>query len=145
MWTFNKTDITELDQFRDRVIRQSFGSQLVLTDLDVEDTGEVGCEASNEEDVVVLEARLLVTGQHDLGGRRRTGLGDTVTLRTGLGDTVTLSCPVSRGEDGEVLSWYRDNLHLTSHTLTANGDLLIEAVKKEDLGRYYCQALTVRL
>ena len=135
MWTFNKTDITELDQFRDRVIRQSFGSQLVLTDLEVEDTGEVGCEASNEEDVVVLEARLLVTGQQDLGGRRRTGLGDTVTL----------SCPVSRGEDGEVISWYRDNLHLTSHTLTANGDLLIEAVKKEDLGRYYCQALTVRL
>ena len=51
LWTFNTSDITELDQFNNRTNIESFGSRLVITNLDLEDSGTIGCQASNNQSV----------------------------------------------------------------------------------------------
>ena len=131
LWTFNNTDISQLDQFTNRTSRLSFGSQLVITDLRLEDSGQIGCEASNNLSVSRHLADLSVT---------RAGLERKVSL----GEKTSLACPLG-GDSEAVISWLRDSKLVSSHPVLADGSLLIKAVAPSDLGEYLCQADHLRL
>ena len=131
LWTFNNTDISQLDQFTNRTSRLSFGSQLVITDLRLEDSGQIGCEASNNLSVSRHLADLSVT---------RAGLERKVSL----GEKTSLACPLG-GDSEAVISWLRDSQLVSSHPVLADGSLLIKAVAPSDLGEYLCQADHLRL
>ena len=135
MWTFNKTDISQLDQFSDRVIRQQFGTELVITDLVREDSGEIGCEARSNQSVVVLTSRLVVTGQEEEEEEEK--------VKVVLGEAKLLPCQVT-GEKAEI-SWYKDGDLVSSQAVLGDGSLVIKAVTVEDLGEYFCSAVNVRL
>ena len=66
LWTFNQTDITELAQFANRTEILGWGSRMVITHLQLEDSGQIGCEAANNQSVwrhqAELRQRLLSTG-----------------------------------------------------------------------------------
>ena len=102
----------------------------MITDLQRLDSGEIGCEASNNESVVVLTARLVVTEQRE-------------EMKVVLGEAAVLPCNV-RGEKGPI-SWYKDSELVSSQPMLEDGSLLIKAVEAEDLGQYFCEAVTVRL
>ena len=131
LWTFNNTDISQLDQFTNRTTILGFGSQLVITDLRLEDSGQIGCEATNNLSVSRHLAELSVTG----AGEER---------KVALGEKTLLACPLS-GDSKVLISWLRDNTLVSRHPVLADGSLLIKAVAPSDLGEYLCQAAHLRL
>ena len=76
-WTFNNTDITHLDLFTNRTNILRFGAELVITDLQPDHSGVIGCQASNNQSLSVHRAELLVTHTQD---REDSNAGSTVAL-----------------------------------------------------------------
>ena len=130
LWTFNNTDISQLDQFTNRTNILSFGSQLVITNLRLEDSGLIGCEATNQISVSRHQANLTVTRARD-------------QRKVSLGEKAVLACPLGGGSD-VLISWVRDSHLVTTHPVLEDGSLLIKAVAPSDLGEYLCQAEHLR-
>lgn len=131
-WIHNGKPISDADKNERRTISSN---SIVIKKLKKQDTGNYGCNATNELGYVYKDVYLnvLALPPEITEPPRQEATVD--------GRTVTLNCRVF-GAPKPVVKWIRNGLELTGgrYKVQESGDLLIESVSFSDVGEYTCHA-----
>ncbi|WKY14387.1 hypothetical protein Q1695_000159 [Nippostrongylus brasiliensis] len=117
---------------------QIIGSEIVIANIEEQDSGRYTCEASNKAGK--LDQDVLV---NVMTPPRIEPDGASVDVQEVSGRTATISCPVY-GKPSPTIAWFKDGrpvAHSQSIKTSANGQkLYFLSLNKDDVGKYTCVA-----
>lgn len=132
-WIHNGQPISQAEDNPNRIITPQ---QIIIRNLRKSDTGNYGCNATNDIGYVYKDVYVNV-----LALPPEIISAPAKQARTVDGKPVTLSCRTF-GAPKPIVKWFHDNDELTGgrYEITPSGDLIINEVKFFDAGDYLCNA-----
>jgi len=133
-WMMGGRNVTEVEDWGNRLEVRNEGRELVILDVVEGDTGLVTCIAYNNETRIELEASL-ATGTP----ARVTGSVDDI--QAFLDEPVLLPCHISSDPPLEYVTWFKDSAPFTPPYTSvdlSNGSLVLASVQYSDSGEYSC-------
>ncbi|MCL4126177.1 UNVERIFIED_CONTAM: hypothetical protein GTU68_009196, partial [Idotea baltica] len=132
-WIYNGRPI---EQAAKKWNREVASDMIKIFNLTAQDTGNYGCNATNDHGYVYKDVYVNVLA---LAPEIRVAPSDVQTVD---GKNVNMTCRVF-GAPKPRISWFRDNQELTGgrYNITEDGDLIIHDVSFPDRGDYTCTAV----